>query len=117
MFRQFDLRTTNRLQAFIVADNGAAKRIVDYVQFDGPSNVRNLADELAYQDPRNKAASSMWLTNGYGLNNPPPTKGLINQIDSSKTHNNIPPNSWVRPANTPSGFSELEEAYFFAAFF
>ncbi len=114
VFPQFELATTNWFQSFII-DNG---HVIDYVQFTGPTSVRNLSEEL--RDPNyisGNQVSPMWSTNlaNTGLN-----WGVQHQLLVSQTDKNVPPGGkWVSPGNLPSTMSEVpvDEAGFFAIFF
>jgi hypothetical protein len=129
VFPQFGLMTTNWLQAYIL-DNG---HVIDYVQLRGPNSTRNLNDEIADSrdslDPKvpesMRNGTAMWDTNGVGIGTfPPPTKGVVNQINVSRTGPNAftVKSAWKKPPNMPNlslGATTLEqaEAAFFDGFF
>jgi hypothetical protein len=110
-FPNLELATTNWLQGFIL-DNG---HVVDYVQFTGPTSVRNLGDEL--RDPNHAAVSAaytFWSTNNNvdGLN-----WGVASQINGSKK-GNVNPSLWKSIPNIPPSLSSMSmQAQYFAAFF
>ena len=118
-FPNFELDTTNRFQAFIL-DNG---HVLDYVEFFGPSSVRNLGDDL--KDPNSvtgNANSPMWSTNLSGAGSPPSgvNWGVADQINVSETAQNIPVGGkWTDPPNMPSGLFGIKgaEAAMFSGFF
>jgi hypothetical protein len=80
---QLGLATTNWLQAYILDGN----RVIDYVQFQGPTSVRNLNQELA--DP---PSAGDWSTNqtGNGF-----SWGVRQQITTSEN------GKWSQNPNTP----------------
>ena len=109
-FPNLELDTTNYLQAFIL-DNG---HVIDYVQFTGPTSVRNLGDELKDSDYTSGAGYKFWSTNSNpsGLN-----WGILNQITACKL-GNINPVLWRTVPNIPPPLSSIpNQAKFFAAFF
>ncbi len=117
---QFDLRTTNQLQAFIL--DTTANRVVDYVQFDGPNSLRDINQEL--KDPDSPGANPyyMWSTNVAG-NNPglTPSRGVLNQILVSRLGPTYAPagGGWQSSPNLPSGIPPIPTTYaaYFDAFF
>ncbi len=116
-FPSFEQDTTNWFQAFIL-DNG---HVLDYVQFAGPIQVRNLGDDL--KDPDflglgGNAATYMWSTNASGNLRDGINWGVQHQIDVSKS-GNVPNNLWSHPPNMPAGLTGIKgaEAAMFGGFF
>ncbi len=115
-FPNFELDITNRFQAFILDGSN----IVDYVQFYGPQQVRNLGDDL--KDPNyvpGNLSSWMWSTNLSGSGQTGVNWGVQNQIRVSQTAQNIPPGKWTSPPNMPTGLNGIiaAEAAMFGGFF
>ncbi len=116
-FPNFELDITNRFQAFILDGSN----VVDYVQFYGPQQVRNLGDDL--KDPDYVAGninSLMWSTNLNGLNQNGVNWGVQNQITVSQIDRNVPPGGrWTVPPNFPAGVPQttLAIATMFGGFF
>jgi hypothetical protein len=111
------LATTNWFQAYILdKDVNGNNHVIDYVQFNGPSGIRDLAAEIDDPPTYTGATEYMWSTNTTtaGVN-----WGLYDQISVSKTALNLPqPNSWITPPNMPTGFnSPPAEAAIFGGFF
>jgi len=116
IFPSFELDTTNRFRAFIL-DNG---HVLDYVQFYGPVQTRNLGDDV--RDPNSITSDRyLWSTNTLGLGAPPPgpNSGVQHQIDFSGTGQNLPPGTWQDPPNMPAGLqgNRIAEAAMFKGFF
>jgi hypothetical protein len=115
---QFALMITNHLQAYIFDNN----RIVDYVQFGGPSSTTNLNNELAdAYSGANNPPYAMWYTNILGVGTSPggPTLGLMNQITVSRSGPGVaptaPPAGWIAPPNMPPNYPQnptVEAGYF-----
>ncbi|HSY19401.1 MAG TPA: hypothetical protein VK815_13750 [Candidatus Acidoferrales bacterium] len=116
VFPSFEEDTTNRFQAYIL-DNG---HVLDYVQFYGPVQVRNLGDDL--RDPNAISTDRyMWATNASGVGSPPTgvNWGVQHQITVSQTALNIPPGAWQDSPNMPPGLQGIRaaEAAMFQGFF
>ena len=77
----FDLLTTNRLQAFILAtDKLGNQRVIDYVHFNGPDSQRDLNVEIQTYG-NNSAYNNMWDTNS---NTGGIAYGIISQLGVSQ---------------------------------
>jgi hypothetical protein len=116
-FPQFGYMTTNWAQAFVLDGPPGLEHVIDYVQFSGPNNARNLTTELAdpiYKGPPQFAY--MWSTNGYGSGTVP-TWGEVNQINVSKGNASPPPGGiWSTLPVQGGDTSPAAEAAFFAGF-
>jgi len=113
------LMTTNRFQAVILDGT----HVLDYVQLRGPSNSRNLTEELADPNyPDGTGAYLPWATNKPSAS--APNYGVLNQLAISADNSLDPYPSagtkyWVTPPNMPNGTgpNPTEEAEYFAGFF
>ncbi len=119
---QFELMTTNSLQAFILESDGARYHVIDYVQLRGPLDVTNVNQALADPDyPDLTQKRYQWSANIYQAPNPM-TYGVYNQFEVSENYgdaNKIAGNSWVRPPTMPASLASTPQAEseFFTGFF
>ncbi len=99
---QFGLLTTNRLQAYILDGN----HVIDYVQFNGPTSIRDLNAEI--RSVGNAATyENMWTTN---VNSQGVSIGILNQINASKLSGiSYNPSYW----KNPPAASEIDGFYVF----
>jgi len=118
-FPQLELDLTNWFQGFVLDGT----HVIDYVQFAGPSEVRNLGNDVSDPDWKSLAQGSlMWSTNASGAGATPTgvNYGVYNQMLVSETDQNVPTTMpWNSPGGMPSGLSQTPpiEAAFFKAFF
>jgi hypothetical protein len=102
---QLGLTTTNYLQAYILDGNN----VIDYVQINGPTDTRQITQELA---DNATSGQGMWNTNRSGGGT---GWGLINQISVSESGRVAPPeslNNWINPPGSPGGTIADQAAYF-----
>jgi hypothetical protein len=112
---QFQLMSTNYLQAFILDGN----HVIDYVQLRGPLDNTSLNQAIADPDyPDNTMMRYQWSTNLY---QGPLTYGVYNQIEVSENQDSsgLNPNFWIRPPNMPASMPSIPaaESAFFNGFF
>jgi len=118
-FPQLELDLTNWFQGFILDGT----HVIDYVQFDGPSEVRNLGNDVSDPNFYSLAQGSlMWSTNASGPGSPPTgvNYGVYNQMRVSQTDQNVPTTaSWISSPNYPRQLPQIPAlgAEFFLAFF
>jgi hypothetical protein len=101
-FPNFELDTTNYFQGFILDGSN----IVDYVQFSGLTQNRNLGDDLKDVNYLGGQPTLMWSTNNSGIAGSGVNWGVQNQIYVSQTAQNVPAGGyWSLPQNLPGGMS------------
>jgi len=117
-FPNYEEDTTNRFQA-VILDNG---HVLDYVQFYGPVQVRNLGNDVSDPNYNGGAGLPMWSTNPSGPGTSPKGAnwGVQNQIVGSMNGGvGLPANAWRDPPNMPSGLqgNNVAEGNMFGGFF
>jgi hypothetical protein len=111
---QWRLVVTNRLQ-FIMVDH-ASGHLIDYVQLDGLSGMRDLSGELVITGTG--LDHTMWLTNRINGNSIyKATIGVFNQIDFSLGNQNSTTTDWTSYGQgQASGTTKLKEIDSFRVF-
>jgi hypothetical protein len=103
---QLYLLTANRLQTFMFDGN---HHIIDYAQFNGPNNIRNLNAEIQTFGVAQSYAN-MWTTNTTASG---ASIAIQNQILASEDSSSIPLNStYWNGQNTPPSY-QIDGFYYF----
>jgi len=115
-FPHFGLVTTNRLQVFMLDGT----HVVDYAQFAGPDNLRDLNAEI-FNDQN--ASSDVWITNSSGASATfGVPDGILNQLRISRGSLSSPNFSddgiWhADPEAVPYGGTKEQQQAYFDGFF